>query len=58
MGRHRAVDGTTYGRVFRHGVGDPSSGRIGYGVPDPGAAAALARGDALPFGVCAPGAEG
>ncbi|HEX3223814.1 MAG TPA: hypothetical protein VHR35_14710 [Nocardioides sp.] len=29
------LDGTTFGRIFRHGVADPSSGRIGYDVPDP-----------------------
>jgi hypothetical protein len=44
----------TFGGVFRHGVADPSSGRIGYDVPRPRAAAALVRRDLLPFGVCAP----
>lgn len=44
----------TFGQVFRSGVGDPSSGRIGYDVPRPPRAAALVRRDLLPFGVCAP----
>lgn len=41
-----------FGRVFRHGVADPSTGRIGYDVPRPAAAAALVRQGVLPFGVC------
>lgn len=41
--------------VFRHGVADPSSGRIGYDVPRPARVAALVRRSELPFGVCAPG---
>jgi hypothetical protein len=44
-----------FGRVFRHAVADPSSGRIGYDVPHPAQAAALVRRGDLPFGVCAPG---
>jgi hypothetical protein len=44
-----------FGRVFRHAVADPSSGRIGYDVPQPARAAALVRRGDLPFGVCAPG---
>ncbi len=44
-----------FARVFRNPVADPSSGRIGYDVPHPAAAAALVRRGVLPFGVCAPG---
>jgi hypothetical protein len=47
--------GGRFDRVFRHGVADPSSGRIGYDVPRPARAAALVRQGVLPFGVCAPG---
>jgi hypothetical protein len=56
LARREPVGGTTFGRVFRHGVGDPSTGRIGYDVPDPTAAAALTRADDLPVGVCPAGA--
>lgn len=44
-----------FARVFRHGVADPSSGRIGYDVPRPARAAGLVRQGLLPFGVCASG---
>jgi hypothetical protein len=44
-----------FARVFRQPVADPSSGRIGYDIPEPARAAALVRDDVLPFGVCAPG---
>jgi hypothetical protein len=33
-------------------VGDPGTGRIGYDVPRPGAAAALTLLEELPFAVC------
>jgi hypothetical protein len=48
------LGGGRFGRVFRHGVADPSSGRIGYDVPHPARAAALVRNSDLPFGACAP----
>ncbi len=38
--------------TFRNGVGDPATGRIGYAVPEPARAAALALLDELPFAVC------
>lgn len=41
-----------FGRAFHAGVADPSSGRLGYTVPDPPRAAGLALLDELPFGVC------
>lgn len=44
-----------FGRVFRYGVADPATGRIGYDVPHPSRAAALVRSGDLPFGTCAPG---
>lgn len=43
-----------FARVLRHGVADPSSGRIGYDVPRPADAVALVRRRALPFAACAP----
>jgi hypothetical protein len=46
--------GERFGQVFRHGVGDPSEGRIGYDVPRPSRASALARLGLLPVGVCGP----
>jgi len=45
--------GERFGSVFRYGVGDPSTGRIGFDVPHPGRATALVRAGLLPFGVCA-----
>lgn len=39
-------------RAFRAGVADPSSGRLGYDVPDPPRAAAVALRGELPFAVC------
>lgn len=47
-------EGDRFGSVFRHGVGDPSTGRIGFDVPHPDVAAAPVRAGLLPFGVCAP----
>lgn len=41
-----------FGEAFRTGVGDPATGRIGYTVPRPGRAAALALLGELPFGIC------
>lgn len=41
-----------FGRAYVHGAADPSTGRIGYTVTDPRAAAALALLRELPFGVC------
>jgi hypothetical protein len=46
------VGGGRFGSVFRHEVGDPSTGRIGFDVPHPDRAAALVRAGLLPFGVC------
>lgn len=43
-----------FGRVFRNGVADPSTGRIGYDVPHPAQAVPLVRRDLLPVGACAP----
>jgi len=37
---------------FARGVGDPATGRIGYDVANPPAAAELALGETLPFGSC------
>ena len=37
---------------FSRGVGDPATGRIGYDVANPPAAARVALGETLPFGVC------
>jgi hypothetical protein len=50
LGRHWPVPG--FGDAFRSGVGDPGSGRIGYGVPRPAQAAALTLLEELPFAVC------
>ena len=43
-----------FARIFRRGAADPSSGRIGYQMTDPAAAATLALHHQLPFAVCAP----
>jgi len=43
-----------FGRVFRTGVADPSTGRIGYDVPHPAQAVPLVRHDRLPVAACAP----
>ncbi|WP_344148934.1 hypothetical protein [Nocardioides koreensis] len=37
---------------FARGVGDPTTGRIGYDVPHPAVAAGLALTETLPFAVC------
>ncbi len=50
LGRHWPVP--AFGAAFRHGVGDPTSGRIGYDVPRPPQAAALTLLEELPFAVC------
>lgn len=42
-----------FARTFGDGVADPSTGRIGYRLPDPPAAAALALRRELPFAACA-----
>ncbi len=39
-------------RTFTNGAADPSSGRLGYAVPDPPAAAGLALLGELPFAIC------
>ena len=39
-------------RTFVNGAADPSSGRLGYAVPDPPAAAGLALLQELPFAIC------
>lgn len=41
-----------FGATFQSAVGDPGSGRIGYAVPHPPRAAALALLEELPFGIC------
>jgi hypothetical protein len=41
-----------FGDAFRTGVGDPSTGRIGYDVPHPPLAARTALLEELPFAVC------
>jgi hypothetical protein len=38
--------------VFQNGVGDPTSGRIGYHVPRPAEAAHLTLLEELPFAIC------
>jgi hypothetical protein len=38
--------------AFRHGVADPTSGRIGWEVPRPALAAAVVRREALPPALC------
>ncbi|MGH3307654.1 MAG: hypothetical protein ACRDOX_08175 [Nocardioides sp.] len=50
LGRDWPVPG--FGSAFRSGVGDPGSGRIGYGVPRPAQAAAMTLLEELPFAVC------
>ena len=42
----------TFGAAFQGAVGDPRTGRIGYAVPHPPRAAALALLEELPFGIC------
>ncbi len=41
-----------FGQEFRDPVGDPTTGRIGYGVLRPPRAAALTLLEELPFGIC------
>lgn len=41
-----------FAETFRNGVGDPTSGRIGYHVPRPAAAARLTLLEELPFAIC------
>jgi len=41
-----------FGRAFKQGVADPSSGRLGYDVPNPPKAAAVTMLGELPFAVC------
>jgi hypothetical protein len=50
LGRDWPVPG--FGSAFRSGVGDPTTGRIGYEVPRPAQAAALTLLEELPFAVC------
>jgi hypothetical protein len=50
LGRDWPVPG--FESAFRSGVGDPGTGRIGYDVPRPAAAAALTLLEELPFAVC------
>jgi hypothetical protein len=50
LGRDWPVPG--FQGAFRSGVGDPGSGRIGYGVPSPDRAAAVTLLEELPFAVC------
>jgi hypothetical protein len=48
----RAWPQPDFGEAFVNGVGDPTSGRIGYHVPRPAAAARLALLEELPFAIC------
>ena len=41
-----------FGSAWRSPVGDPGSGRMGYSLPDPPRAVALALTEELPFAVC------
>jgi hypothetical protein len=41
-----------FGQAFKQGVADPSTGRLGYDVPEPPKAAAVALLGELPFAVC------
>jgi hypothetical protein len=41
-----------FGEAFRNGVGDPTSGRIGFHVPQPAVAARLTLLEELPFAIC------
>lgn len=41
-----------FAQEFRQPVGDPTTGRIGYGIPRPPRAAALTLLEELPFGIC------
>jgi hypothetical protein len=50
LGRDWPVPG--FASVFRTGVGDPGTGRIGYDVPKPAEAARLTLLEELPFAVC------
>lgn len=50
IGRDWPVPG--FGQEFRGPVGDPTTGRIGYGIPRPPRAAALTLLEELPFGIC------
>lgn len=45
-------DGLAFADGFRVGVSDPATGRIGYDVPNPPAAARLSLLEILPFAVC------
>ncbi len=44
---------SAFAQEFRDPVGDPTTGRIGYGVPRPPRAAALTLLEELPFAICA-----
>lgn len=50
---HLAAADPVFNRLFTHGVADPSSGRIGYRMSDPAAAAGAVLRGQLPFAVCA-----
>jgi hypothetical protein len=51
---HLANDWPTpdFGAAFKTGVADPSTGRLGYDVPEPPKAAAVALLGELPFAIC------
>lgn len=49
---HLAARLPAFRAVFTHGVADPSSGRIGYRMSDPAAAAEVVLRRQLPFAVC------
>jgi hypothetical protein len=44
--------GDGFAAELRHGVADPATGRMGFEVPRPAAAAALVRREELPPAVC------
>ncbi len=50
LGEDWPVEG--FPQAYRYGAADPSTGRLGYTLPDPPAAAGLALLGELPFAVC------
>jgi len=52
LGEHWPGGSPSFEDGFSAGVGDPTTGRIGYDVPHPALAAGLTLTETLPFGVC------
>ncbi len=52
-----AIEGAAFSTGFAHGVADPTTGRIGYEMPRPAAAARLTMLQTLPFALCSEGAS-